>query len=118
MANILNRQHYHKGDRIFRTGDGATSAFFIQAGSVDIIVGQGDAETVVSTLGPGEIFGEMALRRRRAALGRRHGPGIHHLRPDHAHQLPETDRQIRRVYSGSSPVADQTVARNNQRRPD
>ena len=61
MANILNRQHYHKGDRIFRTGDGATSAFLIQAGSVDIIIGQGDAETVVSTLGAGEIFGEMAL---------------------------------------------------------
>ena len=40
MANILNRQHYHKGDWIFRTGDGATSAFLIQAGSVDIIIGR------------------------------------------------------------------------------
>ncbi len=61
MARILHRQHYHKGDCIFRAGDGANAAFLIQAGSIDIIVHQGEAEQVVSTLVAGEIFGEMAL---------------------------------------------------------
>lgn len=61
MATILHRQHYHKGDFIFRTGDGANAAFLIQAGSINIIVSQGATEQVISTLVAGEIFGEMAL---------------------------------------------------------
>jgi len=61
MSTILHRQHYQKGDCIFRTGDGANAAFLIQAGSIDIIIGQGDTKQVVSTLVAGEIFGEMAL---------------------------------------------------------
>ncbi|MDA0261004.1 MAG: cyclic nucleotide-binding domain-containing protein [Proteobacteria bacterium] len=99
MANILNRQHYHKGDRIFRTGDCATSAFLIQAGSVDIVVGQGSNETVVGTLGPGEIFGEMALLddapRSAAAMARESTTCVLITRTDFQKRVDKSDPFIR-----------------------
>lgn len=103
MAAILNRQHYHKGDRIFRTGDGATSAFLIQAGSVDITIGQGDDETVVSTLGPGEIFGEMALLdeapRSAAAVARESTTCVLITRTDFQKRVDKSDAFIRALLS-------------------
>ena len=113
MANILTRQHYHKGDRIFRTGDGATSAFLIQAGSVDIIIGQGDAETVVSTIGAGEIFGEMALlddAPRSAAAVACESTDLR-TRTDFQKRVDKSDAFIR-----AAPHADdQALARNDER---
>ena len=98
-ANILNRQHYHKGDRIFRTGDGATSAYLIQAGSVDIIIGQGDNEMVVGTLVAGEIFGEMALLddapRSAAAVARESTTCVLITRTDFQKRVDKADPFIR-----------------------
>ena len=58
---ILNRQHFYKGNGVFSAGDVAICAYLIQSGHVDIVVGTGDDAVVIDTLGPGEIFGEMAL---------------------------------------------------------
>jgi CRP-like cAMP-binding protein len=60
-VQILNRQQFHKGKPVFSAGDAATCAYLIQSGHIDIVVGKGDDAVVIDTLGPGEIFGEMAL---------------------------------------------------------
>lgn len=60
---ILERRFYPKGGTIISEGDEGTSAFLIQSGSVRIFAKQGDKEVTLTTLGMGEIFGEMSLIR-------------------------------------------------------
>ncbi|WP_320169758.1 cyclic nucleotide-binding domain-containing protein [Maridesulfovibrio sp.] len=52
---------YNKGDVIFREGDKGNLAFMIQSGTVNIIKNINGKQSVLATLGPGEIFGEMAI---------------------------------------------------------
>jgi HlyD family secretion protein len=58
----LRLQSYKKGDVIFTEGSHGTDAFVIHIGEVDILKsGANEQLVVLSTLGPGEMFGEMAL---------------------------------------------------------
>ncbi|WP_027722820.1 Crp/Fnr family transcriptional regulator [Maridesulfovibrio zosterae] len=52
---------YNKGDIIFREGDSGNLAYMIQSGSVNIVKNIKGKQSVLATLGPGEIFGEMAI---------------------------------------------------------
>ena len=58
---ILDRRVYPEGHRFFSQGDPATSAFLIQMGRVAIRRIQGDKVQELAQLGPGRIFGELAL---------------------------------------------------------
>jgi len=50
-------RHFAAGEAIFREGDRATEFFVIRRGEVEIRSGN----RLLETLGPNEIFGEMAL---------------------------------------------------------
>ena len=52
---------FKAGDTIISEGDEGDTAFFIVAGSVDVIIGQGAEARSVGTLKEGEVFGEMSL---------------------------------------------------------
>lgn len=52
---------FTKGDIIFREGEKGNLAFMIQSGSVNIVKNIKGKKNVLATLGPGEIFGEMAI---------------------------------------------------------
>ena len=52
---------FKKGDLIFKTHDVGDCAYIIDSGRVEIFTESFGAEVPVSTLGPGEIFGEMAI---------------------------------------------------------
>jgi EAL domain-containing protein (putative c-di-GMP-specific phosphodiesterase class I) len=52
---------FKKGDLIFRTHDEGDCAFIIDSGRVQIFSESFGTEVPVSILGPGEIFGEMAI---------------------------------------------------------
>lgn len=55
-------QRYRRGDVIFTRGDRGDRAFVILAGTVDLVLESADGrELILSRLGPGEHFGEMAL---------------------------------------------------------
>lgn len=61
---ILNREVYFKGKTIIAKGDEAYRAYYIERGRVEVI-GEDDGVAVkIAELGPGDIFGEMALIRR------------------------------------------------------
>ena len=47
--------------RVFSTGDPGDGAFVIESGRVDITLADADGPLVVASLGPGEVFGEIAL---------------------------------------------------------
>lgn len=58
---ILERRYVPKGAIIIRTGEEGNSAFLIQSGQVRVFIMQGDKKVELALLGPGQIFGEMAL---------------------------------------------------------
>ena len=52
---------YRPGERLFERGDPGDAAFIVIHGAVDVILEVDKVETVVATLGEGEIFGEIAV---------------------------------------------------------
>lgn len=58
---VLDRKVYATGETIFREGEAGSRAYVIQRGQVDIIKKIKDEKVTVGTVGPGGIFGEMAL---------------------------------------------------------
>jgi CRP-like cAMP-binding protein len=62
LRAITQEQSFGAGDEIFREGDAGDSVYFVKDGLVEIsgLVG-GGVRRAFSQLGPGEIFGEMAV---------------------------------------------------------
>jgi alkyl hydroperoxide reductase subunit AhpC/uncharacterized protein (DUF924 family) len=52
---------FNAGDTILSEGEAGSTAFLIQAGSVEVSIGVGDNTKSVGTLGAGNVFGEMSL---------------------------------------------------------
>ncbi len=70
FKNSKDSKAYSTGETIFEAGSDADVLYVIQEGEVDIVAG----DTIVQTLGPGEIFGEMALvdKQPRSAAAKAH----------------------------------------------
>lgn len=62
-SKVLQRDVYYKGQTIIEQGAKAGRAFYIENGEVEVSVSEDKHNLAVSRLGPGEIFGEMALIR-------------------------------------------------------
>ena len=58
---VLERRTCQAGDTIFRSGESATQAFIVQDGEVAMVKSVDGKTKVLSTIGKGGIFGEMAL---------------------------------------------------------
>ena len=58
---ILERRFVRKGVTVIREGESGNSAFLVQSGLVRVFVEHGDRQIELARLGPGQIFGEMAL---------------------------------------------------------
>ena len=61
MAEVLQRKVVAVGERIFKEGDDASSAYLIQDGEIEIYREANGEKTVLATIGKGSIFGEMGL---------------------------------------------------------
>ncbi len=59
--DVLNREVFYKGKTIIEQGAPAYRAYYIESGRVEVMVNEENHNIKVSELGPGEIFGEMAL---------------------------------------------------------
>ena len=58
---LYSTRGYPKGHIFFEEGSPGTLASIIKSGYVEITKREGDQKQVLAVLGPGEIFGEMAL---------------------------------------------------------
>ena len=58
---VLYRKVFPVVEKVFRDGDGGSRAYIVQSGSVDIVKEIDGKDVTVGTVGPGGIFGEMAL---------------------------------------------------------
>ncbi len=55
------RRLFAAGDTVFVEGDPGDAAYLVESGRVEVFVQEGGVRRSVNTLGPGEIFGEMAI---------------------------------------------------------
>jgi CRP-like cAMP-binding protein len=71
FRNATDTRSFSDGQVIFREGDDGHEMFVVRDGQVEIVA----HDTVIATLGEGEIFGEMALidARSRSATARANG---------------------------------------------
>jgi CRP/FNR family cyclic AMP-dependent transcriptional regulator len=61
-----DRLRFADGAVVFEQGSAGDGAFIVRSGKVRIFrVGEGERETLLTTLGPGEMFGEMSLLERK-----------------------------------------------------
>ena len=58
---ILERKVFQMGEIIFKEGDEGSRAYVVQAGEVEISKIMDGKKVVLGVVGPGGIFGEMAL---------------------------------------------------------
>src|ERR1017187_2115054 len=58
---IAQERQFAAGQEVFHEGAPGDGVYFVKAGLVEISAGTGVARRVFSQLGPGEIFGEMAI---------------------------------------------------------
>lgn len=62
VARVLHHRSYQKGELIFRKGERGFGLYIVIRGSVDIVAeNQELGQFRVTTLGPGNFFGELAL---------------------------------------------------------
>jgi len=62
FAQLVRERHYPKGSLILSQGDPGESLFLIQSGQVKVtVVAEDGREVILSVLGAGSFFGEMAL---------------------------------------------------------
>ena len=61
MNDNLLRRNFSAGTEIFRYGDMGDCAYIIDEGEVEIVIPLSKERSAVSKLGPGQLFGEMAL---------------------------------------------------------
>ena len=61
MLRQLERVQFGRGTKIFREGEPGSFAYLVEKGKVEISAVNHGQKIVISTLGEGELFGEMAL---------------------------------------------------------
>lgn len=61
ISNSAVEQSYQPGQEVVRQGDTGVGAFFIRSGRVEVVQQRDGEEEKVAELGPGDVFGEMAL---------------------------------------------------------
>ena len=60
-GKILDRQHYAPGKIVIKEGAEAFSAYIVQSGRLSVYHNKDGKKVEISTLKPGDIFGETAL---------------------------------------------------------
>lgn len=57
----MDRKEVKPGEWVFREGQKAEHLYVVQSGKVEITRKVADDQAVIAVIGPGEVFGEMAL---------------------------------------------------------
>ncbi len=60
-TQFLNRKVFYPSDVVFKEGDPGDCAYLIEKGEIRITKGTPEGEIELGRLGPGAIFGEMAM---------------------------------------------------------
>jgi CRP-like cAMP-binding protein len=61
LGRAVVERKYKAGETIVKEGEQAVAFFMITKGKVEAVTGGGKKQTKLNELGPGQVFGEMAL---------------------------------------------------------
>ncbi len=61
IGRAVVERNYNKGDTIVKEGEQAVAFFMVVKGKVEVTQGSGTKKQKLNDLGPGAVFGEMAL---------------------------------------------------------
>jgi CRP/FNR family transcriptional regulator len=61
LARAVVERNYKKGDTIVKEGEQAVAFFIVSKGKVEVHAGAGAKRQKLNEIGPGGVFGEMAL---------------------------------------------------------
>ncbi|MFQ6014970.1 MAG: patatin-like phospholipase family protein [Anaerolineae bacterium] len=61
IGQKLHLEHHRKDDIVFHEGGPGDALYLIESGQVEVVIKQNGEEKILSYLGPGAFFGEMAL---------------------------------------------------------
>jgi NADH dehydrogenase len=108
-APAMLREHFEPGQEVFRQGDLGDRVYSIVAGSAEVVQERGGSESVLAHLGPGDLFGEMALLDHTTR-----GATIRCLAPMDVWSLPK--RELEQLASGMPEVRRKLEQLRDQRR--
>lgn len=84
LSEAMIERHFEPGQVVLEEGSQDRDVYLIVKGRVEVLKGQGEAETVLAERGPGDLFGEMGLLERKPRFAT-----IRALEPTHLLQLSE-----------------------------
>jgi NADH:quinone reductase (non-electrogenic) len=87
--STMMREHFEPGQEVFRQGDLGDRIYSIVAGAADVVQETNGRESVLARLGPGDIFGEIALLDRTTR-----GASIRCVEPLDVWSLPKRDLEL------------------------
>jgi len=62
LLALLRHRHYRRGEVVFHQGDPGETLHLVRQGHLKVVIpGETGEETVLTIVGPGEFFGELAL---------------------------------------------------------
>lgn len=61
MDNVIDRRVFYAGQQIFLEGSAGSEMYVLESGCVQIYKGVEGTKKVLAHIGPGSVFGEMAL---------------------------------------------------------
>jgi CRP-like cAMP-binding protein len=61
LGRAVVERNYKKGETLVKEGEQAVAFFMVVKGKVEVSAGQGAKRQELNELGPGQVFGEMAL---------------------------------------------------------
>jgi CRP-like cAMP-binding protein len=99
LSRIFQKVGFREGETIFEAGDMGDALYVIREGSVEVIKPgeESESEEVITELGPGDIFGEMALfekmPRSATIRGSRSGK-LFKIRKDYFDKLMDEDHEL------------------------
>lgn len=100
----MPEKRFRKGEILFRAGDAADSAYCVRDGTVEILAGTPPSEVQVALIGPGDVFGEMALveERPHALTARAASDGLAAVmtRTEFEHELLHDPQRCRQYLKG------------------
>lgn len=106
---VLDRKVYQAKEAIFRAGQPGYNLFLVQSGRVDLVreAAEGNPEIRLRGLGPGEVFGELALltgsTRRASAIAGSEGAVCETITADHfkaiVNACPPVVKALMRIYA-------------------
>jgi CRP/FNR family transcriptional regulator len=61
VISSVQPRHYQVGERLFEEGEPGKAIFIVRSGRIELTRRVGDGQRTLSLLGPGQMFGEMAI---------------------------------------------------------